>query len=455
MPGAEWFPGARLNYAENVLSRARPGHEALRLPERGSARPPACPGTSSPRACDDCATALRTARDRQGRSRRRLPAEHARRRRRDARDDQHRRDLVGLRSGLRRARRARSLLAARAEAACSASTAIVTAASRSIDARRCAGIADELPTLEHVVLVPYLEPDDRRPLRAGFTALGRARCRRRRCRDRHRVRAGPAGPSALDPVLVGNDRAAEADRARSRRHHDRADEEPAVPHGRAARPADVLLHDDRLDDVELPRQRAAVRCDPGAVRRQPGLAGSGRAVADGRGRPASASSARARPTSSCWRGRVSCLASASICRGSRSVTLAGSPVTPECMLWFHENVKRDMWVQSGSGGTDVCSGFCGGVVIQPVYAGEIQAPQLGVALAAFDADGSSVVDEVGEMVITEPMPSMPVVLLERSRRCALPRSRTSRSIPVSGATATSSASTRAAAASCSGARMRR
>ncbi len=68
-----------------------------------------------------------------------------------------------------------------------------------------------------------------------------------------------------------------------------------------------------------------------------------------------------------------------------SVTLAGSPVTPECMLWFHENVKRDMWVQSGSGGTDVCSGFCGGVVIQPVYAGEIQAPQLGVALAAFDA----------------------------------------------------------------------
>ncbi len=91
-----------------------------------------------------------------------------------------------------------------------------------------------------------------------------------------------------------------------------------------------------------------------------------------------------------------------------SVTLAGSPVTPECMLWFHENVKRDMWVQSGSGGTDVCSGFCGGVVIQPVYAGEIQAPQLGVALAAFDAAGNSVVDEVGEMVITEPMPSMPV-----------------------------------------------
>ena len=91
-----------------------------------------------------------------------------------------------------------------------------------------------------------------------------------------------------------------------------------------------------------------------------------------------------------------------------TVTLAGSPVTPECMLWFHENVKRDLWVQSGSGGTDVCSGFCGGVVLQPVYAGEIQAPQLGVALKAFDAQGKSVIDEVGEMVITEPMPSMPL-----------------------------------------------
>ena len=71
-------------------------------------------------------------------------------------------------------------------------------------------------------------------------------------------------------------------------------------------------------------------------------------------------------------------------------------------------MKRDLWVSSGSGGTDVCSGFCGGVVIQPVYAGEIQAPQLGVALKAYDANGHEVVDEVGEMVITEPMPSMPL-----------------------------------------------
>jgi acetoacetyl-CoA synthetase len=88
--------------------------------------------------------------------------------------------------------------------------------------------------------------------------------------------------------------------------------------------------------------------------------------------------------------------------------LAGSPVTPECMVWFYQNVKADVWVQSGSGGTDICSGFCGGVPTQPVYAGEIQAPHLGVNLLAFDADGKPVVDEVGEMVITTPMPSMPL-----------------------------------------------
>jgi len=90
------------------------------------------------------------------------------------------------------------------------------------------------------------------------------------------------------------------------------------------------------------------------------------------------------------------------------VTLAGSPVTPECMEWFYENVKKDLWVASGSGGTDVCTGFVGGVSILPVYAGEIQARALGAAVYAFNERGESVVNEVGELVMTEPMPSMPV-----------------------------------------------
>jgi acetoacetyl-CoA synthetase len=90
------------------------------------------------------------------------------------------------------------------------------------------------------------------------------------------------------------------------------------------------------------------------------------------------------------------------------VTLAGSPVTPECMQWFYRNVKQDLWVASGSGGTDVCTGFVGGVSILPVYAGEIQARALGAAVYAFNERGESVVNEVGELVMTEPMPSMPV-----------------------------------------------
>jgi len=91
-----------------------------------------------------------------------------------------------------------------------------------------------------------------------------------------------------------------------------------------------------------------------------------------------------------------------------TIVLAGSPVTAECQQWFYENVKSDCWAHSGSGGTDICSGLVGGVVNLPIYAGEIQARQLGVAAYAFDDQGQSVVDQVGELVLTEPLPSMPV-----------------------------------------------
>jgi acetoacetyl-CoA synthetase len=91
-----------------------------------------------------------------------------------------------------------------------------------------------------------------------------------------------------------------------------------------------------------------------------------------------------------------------------SIMLAGSPVTAECTAWFYRNVKQDMWVLAGSGGTDICSGFVGGVVTMPVRAGEITSAALGVAAYAFNERGERVVNEVGELVITEPMPSMPV-----------------------------------------------
>ncbi|MCC4116699.1 acetoacetate--CoA ligase [Aromatoleum toluclasticum] len=92
----------------------------------------------------------------------------------------------------------------------------------------------------------------------------------------------------------------------------------------------------------------------------------------------------------------------------RAIMPAGSPVSPECTAWFYDNVKKDLWVATGSGGTDCCTGFVGGVPTLPVYAGEIQARSLGVAAAAYNDAGESVVDEVGELVITAPLPSMPV-----------------------------------------------
>jgi acetoacetyl-CoA synthetase len=92
----------------------------------------------------------------------------------------------------------------------------------------------------------------------------------------------------------------------------------------------------------------------------------------------------------------------------RHVMLAGSPVTAECMKWFYDNVKTDLLVGPGSGGTDICSGFVGAAPTLPVYAGEIQARHLGVDAQAFNDAGQPVVDEVGELVIRKPMPSMPV-----------------------------------------------
>ena len=104
-----------------------------------------------------------------------------------------------------------------------------------------------------------------------------------------------------------------------------------------------------------------------------------------------------------------------------SVMLAGSPVSPECQAWFHENVKHDAWVAPGCGGTDICSGFVGGVVTLPQYAGEIQARCLGIAVHVLDEKGERVIDEVGEMVVTAAHAVDAGGLLERPGRPALHR----------------------------------
>jgi acetoacetyl-CoA synthetase len=92
----------------------------------------------------------------------------------------------------------------------------------------------------------------------------------------------------------------------------------------------------------------------------------------------------------------------------RSVGSTGSPLSPEGFRWIYEHVGEDTWLFSTSGGTDVCTAFVGGVPTLPVYAGELQGRSLGAKVEAFDEEGNSVVDEVGELVLTEPVPSMPV-----------------------------------------------
>jgi acetoacetyl-CoA synthetase len=92
----------------------------------------------------------------------------------------------------------------------------------------------------------------------------------------------------------------------------------------------------------------------------------------------------------------------------RAVGSTGSPLAPEGFDWLYEHLEERLWLFSISGGTDVCAAFIGGVPTLPVYRGELQAPALGVAVAAFDEAGNPVVGAVGELVVTEPMPSMPV-----------------------------------------------
>ncbi len=92
----------------------------------------------------------------------------------------------------------------------------------------------------------------------------------------------------------------------------------------------------------------------------------------------------------------------------RYVTCTGSTVLPEHFGWLYREVKPEMLVVSTSGGTEVCTGFFTGAVGEPVHAGEMQVRGLGVAVEAWNEGGEPVVDEVGELVVREPMPSMPI-----------------------------------------------
>jgi acetoacetyl-CoA synthetase len=92
----------------------------------------------------------------------------------------------------------------------------------------------------------------------------------------------------------------------------------------------------------------------------------------------------------------------------RAVGSTGAPLPAEGFRWVYDALGPDVMLSSISGGTDVCSAFVGGCPLVPVIAGEISCRYLGAAVEAFDEDGRSMIGEQGELVITEPMPSMPV-----------------------------------------------
>jgi len=92
----------------------------------------------------------------------------------------------------------------------------------------------------------------------------------------------------------------------------------------------------------------------------------------------------------------------------RAVGSTGAPLPAEGFDWVYENVKSDVWLGSLSGGTDVCTGFVGPNPLQPVRRGRIQCRSLGAKVEAFDENGHAVTGQVGELVITEPLPSMPL-----------------------------------------------
>jgi acetoacetyl-CoA synthetase len=97
-------------------------------------------------------------------------------------------------------------------------------------------------------------------------------------------------------------------------------------------------------------------------------------------------------------------------RRLRGIGSTGSPLSPESFEWVYSGVKESIWLASMSGGTDVCTGFVGGSPTLPVYSGEIQCRCLGAKVEAYDENGAPVIGQVGELVVTEPMPSMPLYL---------------------------------------------
>jgi acetoacetyl-CoA synthetase len=92
----------------------------------------------------------------------------------------------------------------------------------------------------------------------------------------------------------------------------------------------------------------------------------------------------------------------------RTLGSTGAPLTPDGFAWVYQEVKSDLLLASISGGSDLCTAFLGGCSLLPVRAGRIQCRQLGARVESFDVSGDPRIGQVGELVVTAPMPSMPI-----------------------------------------------
>ena len=394
MPGARWFPDARLNFAENLLARAR---AATMRPTRScfaartSDRAPTVARASSCASTSRIASALRRLGIVRRRSRRRrtcpnMPETIVAMLAATSR----RRHLVVVLAGFRRAGRARPLRPDRAARARSPSTATGTTARRCRSSTRSPRSSPGCRPSSAWSSFP-ISSDSGGPL----ADLSRVRGAVRwddflapHAAATDRLRAPAVRPSALHPVFVGHDRRAEVHRARRRRHAAAASQGASAARRHEARRPPVLLHDLRLDDVELAGVRArarARRCCCTTARRSSTAAASLWDFARGRADHALRHVGEVHRRAEEDRRRA-----AQGLRARRSCARCSPPAArsrPESFDYVYQCVKDDLCLSSISGGTDIVSCFALGNPTLPVWRGELQCRGLGMAVDVYDDEG--------------------------------------------------------------------
>ncbi len=398
MPGAEWFPGATLNFASAVLGRDVPDDRVamrhlseLRPARHDDARRAARLGRA------DRGAAARARRG-GGRPRRRGAAERARGRRGVARGRLARCDLVVGGAGVRRAARSPTASRRSSRSCSSRPTATATAARTSTGWTLLDGLLDELPTVRHSVLLPYLDPDaDPGRLRGGmpWSELddGGEPPPLETTPSRSRTRSGSSTPRA-PPGCPSRSCTATAARRSSLR--------------RCCASTSTCRRDDRLLWFTTTGWMmwnflvAGLLTDGEIVLYDgnPGHPGHGGAVGRRGRRPActifgtsaayigACAKAGVHPRE---RGDLSAL---------RAVGSTGLAALARGVRLGRARELGDLWLFSTSGGTDVCTAFVGGVPTLPVNRGELQARSLGAAIESWSPAGTPLVGEVGELVVT-------------------------------------------------------